>query len=379
MRLLFSPFKDLPKASDGLPNYFKAVFAIARKEQLALAEEYPDPAEYGERLTALIDRVFAETFSFGIVGEVDVYTGSAPNLMAVHRFISDLFLPGGPFHRGVASKISFQPNQILWAPLAHLIISHPEETGQLNQAIWFRVAVGYMTRSPQAFRQRFERDLNLLGNRIGLIDHQPWAHDLVQNLPGRVRSFEDLSEIFHTVGLKGLLEWQVDLNALMLSGVGAFEQEPLGYFGYGRLIFAFLGLLAQVEQNGSIDPTIARQWRGILLQVGLNSWRMQNKWNEQDWRRCLDAVFEFTYIDFTPAQWVSYLHFATTTEQWALATRVLQQFQPTEVLEAILDARKSCAETVLVRLTRELGLEDQFPKNDWLGLLGSAFSNDLGL
>lgn len=379
MLRLFSPFKNLPKAADGLPNYFKAVLAISRDEQLALVAEYPDPAEYGKRLTNLIDRMFSEIFSFGVVTEEDVFAGTAPNLMAVHRFLSNLFLPGGPFHGGIANKIRFEPNEILWAPLAHLIISHPEETQQLNQAIWFRATTGYLKKSPVVFRERFESDLNLLGNRIGFFEHLPWANGLIQSLPERVRGHADFSDVVHSGGLKGLSQSNVDLNALMTSGLRGIDQERVDCYGYGRLVLAFLPVLAHVELHGGIDPVNARRWRWRLLQVGLDSWGVADKHNERDWQRFLEDVYEFTSSDLTPAQWVSYLHFSTTAEQWALATTALQQCLPRKVLEAILDARKSCSETVLVRLTREFGLEDQFPQNDWLGLLGSAFSNDLGL
>jgi hypothetical protein len=69
-------------------------------------------------------------------------------------------------------------------------------------------------------------------------------------------------------------------------------------------------------------------------------------------------------------------------ERWVRATpatSALKAFQHEQVIEAILGARSACAEGILIRLIRELRLEDEIPKNEWLRLLGSGFSTDLGL
>ena len=375
-----SAFKVLPNPDDGLPNYFRAALENARRDQLELAGKHTDPEVYQHHLTILIDSMFSQVFCFGVLySGKDHFSGSAPNLRAVHKFLSELFLPGGPFHGGVVSKINYQPNEILWAPMAHLILSHPQDTKGLGAAIWFRMVKGFLNCTEETGtigQQRFECDLNLLCNRIGFVEHRPWIHQLMETLPSWVQSQDDLSDLIGAGGLDGLLRWKVDINAILASGLKVVQERKLDYYDYGRLVLGALGLLEYLEKTDGIDPVTAQQRRGVLLQTGLESWVKAPKKNEPDWRRFINRVIDSVNPDLTPAQLVTYLHFATTAEQRARAFLVLENLQPEKVVEAI---RSVGTEREQVALIRELGLEAVIPQNEWLQLLGSAFGTDLGL
>jgi hypothetical protein len=380
LRAVSSPFTGLPKAEDSLPNYFKAVLAIARREQSVLASECIDGEIYQQRLTSLIDDMFGHVFSFGwLSSKNDHFAGSAPNLRFVRQFLADLFLQGGPFHGGVASKIRFRPNEILWAPLAHLILSNPEDTVNLNEAIWFRLARGYLGCTEDigtVGQQRFERDLNLLCNRIGFVEHRPWVHEIMQSLPGRMHGYGEFSELLELGGLAGLLRWGIDLDATLRSAMEDMAQCRLEFSGYGRLVAGVLSLVEHLERQGSIEAPIAQQRRGVLLQAGLEAWRTADKRQEDNWLPSLNRVFGCVNADMTLAQWLAYKHFANTQLERSLALKALRAAKPELVVEAIYGAGTAVQQ---VGLIREIGVQHVIPENEWLSLLGSAFSTDLGL
>jgi hypothetical protein len=380
LRAVSSRYTGLPKAEDGLPNYFKAVLAIARREQSALASESIDGAIYQQRLTRLIDDMFSHVFSFGwLSSKNDHFAGSAPNLRFVRQFLADLFLPGGPFHGGVASKIRFLPNEILWAPLAHLILSNPEDTLNLNEAIWFRMATCYLGCTEDmgtVGQQRFERDLNLLCNRIGFVEHRPWVHEIIQSIPDRMHGYGEFREMLECGEMTGLLRWSIDLDAFLRSAEEDMSKCRLEFSGYGRLVSGVLGLVEHLERQGSIDASAAQHRRGRLLQAGLEAWRTADNQQDDNWLPFLNRVFGFVNADMTPAQWLAYKHFAHTPLECFTALKALRAAKPELVVEAIYGAGTAVQQVALIR---EIGVQHVIPENEWLSLLGSAFSTDLGL
>lgn len=380
-------FSNLPKASAGLPQYFNAAYEVCQREQLALMDLGTDPDLYERKLTALIDDTFSTVFSFGLkYAQKDEFAGSAPNLKAVHKFLSDLFLPGAPFHGGQPSSVFYKPNPILWAPLANLILSHPEDVGQLNNVIAWHIISSYLHCTEHhgtTGQKRFECDYLLLRNRIGGADYEHWVRHMMRRMPDYVQDHAAVSNLLDTGhGFETLYRWGVDLHELLVAGtkdMGCCSFEGTSYL---KLVNRYHGAMEHLQVKGLLDEEGSLKLQGSLLQAGLVSWR--RNFHSSDslsaWPTALRKVCHGVNPDLSPAQWLTYLSLDALKEHHSRAIEALKELSPEKVLDAI---RAEWPERVdasqRLDLIVKLNLQAATPKDEWLILTGDAFCSDLGL
>lgn len=382
-----SRFRNLPQARDGLPKYFRAAYEACRLEQLALRDLELEPQSYERELTKLIDEAISRLFSFGLVyAQKDEFAGSAPNLRAVHKFLSDLFLPGGPFHGGQPSSVFYKPNPILWAPLANLILTHPEDVCQLNKVIAWHIITCYLyctEHQGTGGQERFECDYLLLRNKVGGAEYQHWVRDLMKRMPHYVKDHAAVSNLLDTKpGYEALHSWEVDLHELMLAGTKDMHLCNLDGVSYSKMVARYHSAMDYLLAQGSLDEDGYLKLQGSLLQAGLVSWKknFHSATSLSAWPMALGRVCNGVNHDLSPRQWLTYLSLDALKEHHSRAIEALKGLPPDLVLDAIRTEWPDQGNaSQRLNLIVKLNLQATVPKDEWLGLTGDAFCSDLGL
>lgn len=382
-----SRFSNLPQARDGLPQYFRAAYEACRLEQLALRNLELESQSYELELSKLIDEAFSGLFSFGLVyAQKDEFSGSAPNLRAVHKFLSDLFQPGGPFHKGQPSAVFYKPNPILWAPLANLIVSDPEEFDQLNKVIAWHIISSYLNCTEHfgtEAQKRFESDYLLLRNKIGGAEYEHWVRHLMKSMPDYLGDHEVVSGLLNRGhGLDALHRWKVDLYDLMVSGTQDMARCRLDGQGFLKLVDGYQATISQLSSQGSLDTDGALKLHGSLLQAGLVAWKRADLSanGAHAWPAALIKVYDGVNENLSPGEWLTYLSISALKDHHQRATDELKKLPSSEVFEAIkAEWPKPEDASQRLALVMALDLRSIVPEVEWLALTSASFCIDLGL
>lgn len=360
--------------ADTLEGFYADCFRKAREYQVTMAKEVPSGEEYEIALAELAKEVVKKALAGD--EEAKILRACSPQ---VHEFLSDLFLPGGPFHGVVIDHFGYMPNDSLRAPLLQLYLQHPGELQGLQEPIFNHLAWLYIESregTPAKDRVSFEEDMCYLAGKLGPVHYKPLVADVMRNFGQFVRNYTVLDKLHDAGGLETLLKWDADILTVCDRGMihmpKCLARPPM----YAKLVHLFVDLTKHLVETGRISQEQSDQRRGVLLQAGLEaSGKLKNKM-EAKWRPILDLVVEYKNQPLTPRQLLSYVKHFPDNVRYAEALAELKAFGSEEVVKAI---QTDYVVVEQAERIRTVGVEDGIDPNKLLRLTGEAFSRDLGL
>jgi hypothetical protein len=368
---------DLENAPDrwvGVKAFYSDHLRKSREHLAAISKSNLTAEQFDTSLTAKAVTVVKDA----LAGKDDAKT-LRPGLPLVHKLLSDLFLPGGPFHGVQVDTFGFMPNNSLWAPLLQLYLQHPGELQGLQEPLFNHLAWLHIESRegvPAKDRLSFVEDMSYLAGQLGPVHYWPLVADVMRNFGKFVRNYTVLDTLHDAGGLDTLLKWDADILTVCDRGLidlpTCMARPPM----YAKLVRIMFQLTDHLEEQGILSVEEVGRRRGVLLQAGLEaSGRLKSK-NEDEWRPLLDRVVQYRNLPLTPRQLLSFVKIYEGRAGYDEALAELKAFGSKEVVKAIKTDYVSVERSERIRT---LGVADGINPNKLLRLTGEAFSRDLGL
>lgn len=358
----------------GVRAHFRDHFRKLRDHRDALVKRNCAPEAYNTSMSVMTGSVVAQALS-GDENAEDL----RPHAPFVHKFLCDLFLPGGPCHGVQVDIFAHLENDSLWAPLLQLYLQHPGELLGLQKPLFKKLAWLYIeTRegTPAKDRVSFEKDMSYLAGQLGPVHFKPLVADVMRDFGQFVRNYTVLDTLHDAGGLDALLRWDADIlkvcDSALIDLPTCMARPPM----YAKLVRVIFQLTDHLEEQGIISAEEVARRRGILLQGGLEASGRLKKKNEDEWRPLLDRVVEYKNLPLTPRQLLSFVKIYEGRAGYEEALAELKAFGSKEVVKAIKTDYVSVERSERIRT---LGVADGIHPNKLLRLTGEAFSWDLGL
>jgi hypothetical protein len=358
----------------GVRAYFYDQLRKERKLQASLLKSNLDVESFENSRSSMAKRAVIE--ALGDDADPDSPRGRE---LLVHKFLGDLFLPGGPYHGVVIDHFGYMANDSLRAPLFQLYLQHPGELQGLQEPIFRHLAWLYIeTREgePAKARKRFEADMSYLAGQLGPVHYKSLVADVMRNFGQFIHNYTKLDTLHDAGGLDALLRWDSDIlrvcDSALIDLPTCMARPPM----YAKLVRIIFQLTDHLEEQGVISAEEVARRRGILFQGGLEASGRLKKKQDDTWRPLLNLVAEYKNQPLTPRQLLSYVKIFPDRAGCAEALAELKALGSKAVVKAIETDYVSVERSERIRA---LGVADGIDSNKLLRLTGEAFSKDLGL
>lgn len=381
-------FEPAPDRWVGVRAFYSNFVRKAREHRTAIAKSDLTAEQHNTSMSAITVSLIAEALRGDENSDSDSDSDVDKDAetedrrlesLLVHKFLCDLFLPGGPCHGVQIDGFGYIGTNALWAPLLQLYLQHPGEMQGLQQPMFNKLAWLYIeTRdgAPAKDRISFEADMSYLAGQLGPVHYKPLVADVMRDFGRFMYNYTKLDTLHDAGGLEALLKWDADIltvcDRAMIDLPTCMARPPM----YTKLVKIIFELTDHLEKHGVISTEEVARRRGILFQGGLEASGRLKKKDADTWRPILNLVAEYKNQSLTPRQLLSYVKIFPDRAGYVEALAELKAFGSKAVVKAIETDYVSVERSERIRA---LGVADGIHPNKLLRLTGEAFSKDLGL